>query len=65
MTLAGFLKLAAAVPTMAVTGSTALPEGHAGVGCTVDGERPRSKPGRAPTALRRGRAGPVALRSFK
>jgi hypothetical protein len=53
------------MPTLAKTSSTALPEGYAGVGCTVDDERPRSGPGRAQVDLQRRGAGQLAMRRCK
>lgn len=59
------LKLVPPMPTLAVTSSTGLPEGYAGVGCTVRGECPRSGPGRALLDLQLRVAGHPALRARK
>jgi hypothetical protein len=53
------------VPTLAVTSSTALTEGDAGVGCTVRSECPPSGLCRAPVDLQRRGAGQLATRGRK
>jgi hypothetical protein len=59
------LKLVTPMPRLAVTSTTALPEGYAGVGCTVEGECPRPGPGRARVDLQRLGAAQPALRGCK